>query len=72
MIVTPIVCLPIIFTWLLAIAFKPVKRNDNYIDKYVFINKNKDSKVIKPSQNFTEKEYKIFQEYVYPNGIDLD
>ncbi|MBR1679822.1 MAG: class C sortase [Bacilli bacterium] len=72
-IITPIVCLPIIFIWLLLIAFKPMRKNINtYIEKYVFINKNKDSKLMRPSNNFEEKEYQIFDKYVYPSGINID
>ena len=39
LIVTPMVALPIIFISLLAIALKPIKKNKNWKDKYIYPNK---------------------------------
>lgn len=41
MVVTPIICLPILFIWLILIAFAPIERNIDYKMKYVYPNKYK-------------------------------
>lgn len=37
-IVTPIACIPILFIWLLSIAFKPIKNNTKIYEKYIYPN----------------------------------
>lgn len=45
LVVTPIVCMPILFIWLLLIAFKPIDRKVDYKTKYIYPTKYKlDSK----------------------------
>ena len=74
LVVTPLACLPMIFIWLLVIAFKPVEKNNKnkLINKYVFPNSDKVDKKIKPSKNFSEDELLIFNKCVYPNGININ
>lgn len=38
LIVTPIACIPILFIWLISIAFKPIKDNSKIYEKYIYPN----------------------------------
>lgn len=71
LVVTPLACLPIIFIWMLAIAFKPIEKNKNYINKYIYPSLNEVDDKLKPSKNFEDDEISIFNKYVYPQGENI-